>query len=142
MRRNPEILVVLALAWLVALALIVVPQRTALAQTAPKVRRVFELFDTATLANTDILPADYAPSGRAVALRITVVLGTAGVLNLQIDDGSTTIEGDLNNGGALVADTLNTFTVGCSDTFTINVHIETAGDVEYLLLEEVEGQAL
>ena len=108
--------------------------------------KVAEVFNTAALANTDIVSVDFTPAspsaGRArtgtCAYRVTIALKTTdSVVELQVIQGGVTVEADLNNGTALTAGRLYTFTFGASSACTYNLHCETATTVGYLLIEEI-----
>ena len=106
------------------------------AQAAP-VREAANVFSTAYNANTDILSTDYTPR-RIGLLRITVVVGTDTVVEVQIIQGATTVEADLNSGTALTAGQAYTFTLGCHPDNSYNIHVETGATVT-LLVDEMDG---
>jgi hypothetical protein len=107
--------------------------------------QVARVFNTAANANTNLVTS-FTPqtqSGISSAYRVTIALKTTdSVLELQIVNGGTTVEADLNNGDALTAGKLYTFTFGASRSETFNLHVETATTIGYLLIEEIKDGAL
>lgn len=88
--------------------------------------------------STDLI-TPFTPKEGASVLRITVALGTSGVLYLRTTDGTTVYNLSLNGGTALTADALYTFTVGCRNSLTYTLRLGTDGVVKYLMVEEVGG---
>jgi len=111
--------------------------------TRPAIKRA-ELFDSAVNANANLFTA-LRPGGGypSTAYRVTIGIKTTdSIVNVQISDGSTTAGLDLNDGTALTAGRLYTFTFGASATYTYTMQCETACTVGYLLVEEIQSGAL
>jgi len=103
-----------------------------------------EVFDTAVLANTDVFAADITPA-RPSAFRITVSIkaGAAdSILNVQLNDGSSSVGPDLNAGTALGNGTLSTFAFGTHPGVAVNFQFETGTTIGYLLVEEIQAGGL
>lgn len=84
----------------------------------------------------------------ASACRVTVALTTSSVFNVTCTDGSTTHKWNLNDGTALGAAKLKTFTFAVRATddgtesgtaLTYDFEVETDGVIETLLVEEITG---
>lgn len=106
------------------------------------------IWSTAAAANTDIFSAESRPedSTPSVAYRLTIALvSTNSVVNVAMTGGSSpsTVGFDLNDGTALTAGRLYTFTFGgeradsSRNAITYNVQCETATTVGYASLQEV-----
>ena len=86
------------------------------------------------------------PSALANAYRITVSLATTSVFNVYVTDGTTAYTQSLNDGTALTAGRLYTFTFGVSrtkqdgtTTLTYQFRVATDGIIQTLLVDEVSG---
>lgn len=92
-------------------------------------------------ANTDIIGSDITPD-RNGAFRVTVVLATASVLNVMIDDGTNSYACGLNESNALQAGDLYTFTFSVAKQNGYNFQVETNGIIQVLQVDEVSGGEL
>lgn len=106
------------------------------------------LWNTAASANTDIFSVEARPeaSTPSVAYRLTIgLVSTNSIVNVAITGGSSpsTVGFDLNDGTALTAGRLYTFTFGgersdsSGNALTYNVQCETATTVGFASLQEV-----
>ena len=105
---------------------------------------VGNVFNTAVLVNTDIFtPVSPAVGLGSVAYRISIgLLLTDSIVNVQIDDGVAKTGFDLQDGTALTAGRLYTFTWGAHSDYSYSIQCETATTIGYCLLEEVRGAVI
>lgn len=102
--------------------------------------RVFNL--AAPGANTNIITS-FTPA-EDCALKVTVCLSTSSVFNVTMTGGGTTHTMALNDGTALDANELYTFTVGAmvedqsANTLTYNFQVATDSVIECLFVQEAQ----
>lgn len=131
-------------------------------------RLVTAIFAKSIASNaTDLLASAISPSafevtaaapvpativgGPLTAYRITVSIDTGVILYLRYTDGSTTVSCPLNNGAALVASAVNTFTVelprfalvgaagGTVTAMSFNFRVSAAATVNYMIISEINA---
>ena len=102
---------------------------------------VGNVFNPAVSVNTDIFtPVSPAAGLGSVAYRLSIgLLLTDSIVNIQIDDSSTKTGFDIQNGTALTAGILYTFTWGAYSDYAYSIQCETATTIGYCLLEEIRG---
>lgn len=140
MRKKASILGRVALA---AFALLITAG-LALADTRDPLRKGV-IFDDDFSSAAAIFSEAISTAKTTGALRITVALtGTDSVFNLQVILASPakTYTLALNDGTALVAGRLYTFTVGVDEGYTYNFTCTTGTRVAYLLVEESTSDGL
>lgn len=123
---------------------VVAPRALAAPPVGDTIRRA-EVFNTAVLANTDILAANLTQDARASssAFRVTIAIKTTdSIVNLRVSQGVTEDGFDFNDGTALVAGRLYTFVFGASRTFGFNFQAETGCTIGYLCVEEIISGSL
>lgn len=108
------------------------------ASAAPEPSTIANVFNTAVNANTNVFPAKTPTANRgSVAYRLTICLtSTDSIVNVQISDG-TAFGFDLNDGTALTAGRMYTFTWGAHSDYSYSIQYETGTTTGYLLLEEI-----
>jgi len=98
------------------------------------------LFNTsAQTANSDLFGSDIDPDFGNSNLRITIALKGASIVNVKEDNGSDTVNYDLNSGATLDADELYVFDVPVRDTSTYNVQLESSVGIKVLNVSEVRN---
>ena len=100
-----------------------------------------EIFNTAILANTDILAAAITvtnPSTPAV-FRIHACFDTGGILTVRRTSGGVTIDERLNAGVGLTADALYIFDIIITSNDTINLWYGNAATISSLKIVEIRG---
>ena len=99
------------------------------------------VYNSAVGTGADILASDIAPTMGRSAFRVTVALGGAAKLEVEIDDGTTQKSLVLNDDTDLAASNLYTFVFGVDKTYTYNFQHDDAGSitVDYMLVEEILG---
>ena len=100
-----------------------------------------EIFNTAVLANADILAAAITvtnPSTPAV-FRIQACFDTGGVLTVRRTSGGVTVDEQLNAGVGLTADALYTFDIIVTENDTINLWYGIIATISSLKVIEIRG---
>lgn len=113
----------------------------------------FEAFDIPCASNADICTTSLTPSTRGgisdashpnVAYRMSVGItpgSSDSIVELRITSGSVSFDFDFNNGTALTAGRLYTFTFAGSSTYAYNLQCETETRATWLV-ERVEDGGL
>lgn len=98
------------------------------------------LYDTgAQTANSDLFSSDITPSNSPSALRVTVALKSASIVNVKENDGSTTVNYDLNNGSQIGADELHVYDVPVRAGSSYNIQVESSVGIKVLNVDEVRN---
>ena len=100
-----------------------------------------EIFNTAVVANTDILAAAITvtnPSTPAV-FRIQACFDTGGVLTVRRTSGGITVDERLNGAVGLIADALYTFDIIVTENDTINLWYGVGATISSLKVVEIRG---
>jgi hypothetical protein len=84
-------------------------------------------------------PSYFTPHEATVTVRVTVCLNTTGTLIVGMNDGTNTVTGVLNNGVALTAGNLYSFTFEARSAYTYDFKLGTDGQINLLLVSEVGG---
>jgi len=102
------------------------------------------VYDSGVTGAAAILTSSLVPNAPTVAYRITVALDTTdSVFNVTtVLSGATSFTLALNNGTALTAGRLYTFSMGADRTVTHNFTCTTTTRVAYLLVEEIREDEL
>jgi len=107
------------------------------------VNRLGTVFNTAGyLSGADVFATDLRPQGDESALRITVAVNTSGVMSIQYDSGAATVSANLNQGAALIANAIYTFTVGSANAHAVNFQFAANETILLLYVDEVFGAVL
>lgn len=115
------------------------------AQAAPAAVKRGLLYDMPVSDGANVFSDNLTHSvkGVSTAFRITVaVSGTDSTLIVRLDGSQTDYNLVLNNGTALTAGNLYTFTLGVEASLGYNIRVGTATTLAYLLIEEVVDEAL
>jgi len=88
-------------------------------------------------ANANIFATTITPSYPVSALRVTVVLAVAAVLNFTVTNSGTTFTCGLNQSLALNSGDAYTFVFGVNGSNTYNFQVETDGIIRVLQVDEV-----
>ena len=103
------------------------------------------VYDLAATSNANVLTSSLTTSQGTSALRITIGLtGTDSIVELRTirNSDSVTIDFDLNDGTALTAGRIYTFTVGAANAASFNIQCETTTRVGVLIIDEVQDGSL
>lgn len=92
-------------------------------------------------ANTDIISSDLSPKVSG-AFRITVAVSTSTVFDVKVTDGTDTHVISLNDGVALTANALYTFSFGVSDALDYNFRVKTDSVIEVLQVDLIKSGEL
>lgn len=98
---------------------------------------VADLYNSAAVADTDILGTSIEPTDSPAKFVIQVQYSAAAVLNVMATDGTTEHDLELNKGGALTASALYTFEVLVERGFSYNFEFSANGTIEYFTVYEV-----
>ncbi len=99
-------------------------------------------FDRQIGANSDILNSPLSPSSDSVVYRTTWASDTAAVPIVTMTNGQTTVTPQLNDGGQLVADTLNVFDVtGVTRSMSVNFQLDAAANLDVFTVKEITAEA-
>jgi len=83
-------------------------------------------------ANTNILSSNYTPP-QIGKIRVTFGASASGTLNIVIFSGTTSYVFSLNSGNPLNANTLYSFEIPVSPSYTYNIQYSVAATVFYLI---------
>lgn len=93
--------------------------------------------DTAVLADTDFLDTDITPSDPPCLFRIQVQLDTAAVFSALVDDGSSEVTLEFNNGSQLADGVLHVFDMIINEDDNINFQCDQNANIDKFIVHEI-----
>lgn len=101
--------------------------------------QLVELFNEAYTSGNDIISdGDVEPGNDVSTVRVFCAFDASGTLTAELDQDGTDQSPTLNEGNALVADSLYGFDVGLGDATDINFRYSVDATILYFHVQEVE----